>query len=100
MLLALLCLGGTGCIRMASNTADNLLNGRVLPTSSQLMPQEYFAGTKLVAPELASAYFPLVLLDLPFEAAWDVLLLPPQYLNKRYKEQKKQQAAQSYLHRK
>lgn len=83
-LLAFLCFGGTGCIRLLSDSSNNMLNGDVLPNSSQVVTKEYFTGTKLVVPVLSTRYFPLALLDLPFEFVFDVCIMPFQFINNRH----------------
>ncbi len=79
ILLLFLCTFSTGCIRMGAQFMMGAMSalGPTAPPNI-MVTDTLFDGTRHVAPLVISPLAPLVIIDLPFEVLWDVLIIPTQ----------------------
>ena len=79
VLSLLICLLTTGCLRMTEFALGNAFSAMGPGTSCSMdSDAKYFHGTQLCWDERDSALLPVAVLDLPFEFAIDLLVLPAQ----------------------
>ena len=79
MLLLFLCTFSTGCIRIGAQVMMGAMSA-LGPTAAPdiMVTDTLFDGTRHVAPLVISPLAPLVIIDLPLEVLWDVLIIPAQ----------------------